>query len=178
MHPRESDAVSSYVPTLKLCPQVPRYQQGLRSAFQHPGKAYSQAFDGETLARTTMHDRFFFLPFQVYLTGKGTDSAVVSGLDVGVMEESHIQKLNRHHPSISLDDLQHHQSIVCLTAGVRGPCSHALTPLTISISHKGANRPQSNPPISQPANQSITSTKELPPRHFPGGIRPQGMEKG
>lgn len=27
---------------------------------------------------------------------------------------------------------------------------------------QGANRPQSNPPISQPANQSITSTKELP----------------
>lgn len=70
-------------------------------------------------------------------------------------------KLNRHHPSISLDVPRHHLSIVCLTAGVRACCSRTCSSHNINLV-QGAIRPQSNPPMSQPANQSITSTKELP----------------
>lgn len=86
-------------------------------------------------------------------------------------------KLNRLHPSISLDVPQHHLSIVFLTAGVkRSLLARTYTSHNINLV-QGANRPQSNPPISQPANQSITSTREPPPSAFSGRHTPTGIEK-
>lgn len=83
VHPRESDAVSSYVPTLKPCRQVPRYQQGLRSAFQPRVRQTDRLLKGghSHARQCTTVSSFCFS--RSYSTGQGSDSAVVRGLDVG-----------------------------------------------------------------------------------------------
>lgn len=46
VHPCKSDAVSSYVPNLKPCPQIPGYQQELQPASRAPSPGGSPRSNG------------------------------------------------------------------------------------------------------------------------------------
>lgn len=190
MHPRESDVVSSYVPSLKPCPRIPTDTSARLPIPSPPSGALGmadgaprQTLGGETQTCTRQVDgpRFAMSFASCSVASSANLSRSIPGQPIGTTFRGEEPCYTVVHPGGASGAVAHTQTqphhrhhrhpvshtMTYLTAGIRRSCT-LLSPLTPSHKHNSHNQSCARPNrlrVTTPNPKKPTNQSTNPPRH-------------